>query len=383
MRVCCNHPDSVEKFGQNSVKSPDSSWPSDSASSLRVAMADGVPLSEIKDCAICLNQERIGLQSLRVAMLRRFQNTSGITTQALIDNPKITTIDLQFGHLCNLSCVMCHPAVSSHLHATRTKMAKVTPSDKQREFYESQMSWLTDNSDWTTNDDAFNRVLDLCKDATDIKIGGGEPFLNPRFKEFLAFIVNKEVPVRLISLVTNGTIYDQEIVDLLNRINRVSLRISFESIGKEDEFIRWPTKWDEKEKNIHLWWQNLRGIQNAEKLMNTCIQTLNLFSIEESRKWVTSLPYNVRSLCNVLGKHDRASMWNADPDYIEHYLSTVSEVNEHNQIVVNHAKEVLGYKNRYVKQHTQYMIDFAKVQGKDMREEFPLWYKYHEKYIMG
>ena len=374
VRACCNQMD-ANMIKWANIKDLDDNvpWPTNSIQLLQEKMKAENPVPSSPECNRCWKQEELGLTSYRNHYDKIFFDQIDTSFEPYVDSPKLKYLDIQFGFLCNLSCAMCAPSLSSGLQATRMKMISITDVSAQKDFYKSSLN-IFNNRDWTTDEQSFNKLKELSEDITSLKISGGEPFFNPRFKDFLKFLVNKSNPISFLHITTNGTIFDKDILELLKVVPNLEFRFSLESMEEEDEFIRWPTNWEDKTKNINQYLSQL----NSNNYANICLQSLNLFSFDRTVNFIKNLPYNVTPLHNVLSPSDIASLYRSDIDYIQEYLDTTTNKESP---MFDHALEAIKYNKSKVKNQAIYFKDFAKVQNKDLDKIFPIWYKYHSKYF--
>jgi organic radical activating enzyme len=149
---------------------------------------------------------------------------------------------VSFSNLCNMACMMCTPSNSSLLASTFKKI-NIIPQDTPI---------LTD---WTQGP-AWNVFLDHLLNNDQIyclHIMGGEPLYHKRFKELLKFLnANKHTNFHF-TFVTNGSVYDSELVDLLGNFSSVVVEISLEGIGLENDYIRQAGNTEEVVENILKW----------------------------------------------------------------------------------------------------------------------------------
>jgi len=345
---------------------PEVPWPSKYIKILQEKMlGDNIEVSTPL-CNSCWEPENAGLDSHRL----RYHRALKVLNDDLITNPKLTFLDLQFGYLCNLSCIMCHPEESSQIQKTIFKLIDTTSSIEQKKYYQSKVN-LYDNHDWTVDEISYQKVLELCRPVKSIKISGGEPFFNPKFKPFLEFLLSKKVPIENLHITTNLTIYDKEIIELLNSFPNVRFRFSLESIEKEDDFLRWPSKWEEKQKNLHAYLSQLR---TKNFVSNTCIQSLNLFSFFKTTNYLKNLNYNI-TIQHQIAENSLAGLYYSDKQYIQYYLK-----NNDKNFISNYLEKIMNHNNNSELQ-VNYFLGMAKLQNKNMQNEFPIWYEFHNKYI--
>lgn len=389
IRPCCWQSTAVLHTSQPNVKTlkEEIKWPTQYIKDLQQVMLsnDNIP-KKAPECSSCwVGEQNINWSHRRKYNHRWLKSVNQISDQELqevIANPKIATVEVQFGYLCNNSCVMCSPAQSSHLHTTHVKLAEQTSNEEQKNFYKSRFYFLDEHKkDWTTDPESFEKVKNLCEDALEINISGGEPMMNPKLKTFLEFIVSKKVKLRHMMFTTNGTIYDQEIVDLLNKLPSLTFKISLESIGAQEEFLRWPTNWEEKDSIIKKYLQNIKN-QKTLFLFSSVIQSLNIFDLADVKKYVTSLDTakNTMYQLQVTSNTQVSSLWNTSNDYLDYYLNEFSEDKKMPQ-VTQHIKLVRNSTDRNITRQVRFYQDLMQLQKKNFEDIFPVYYKHHKNYF--
>ena len=384
IRSCCNQYErSMHTTWENIKDLTDVQWPTPNIEKLQKKMLGDNIEKTCPECEVCWNFENMGRESYRTNYNTFWLNRLGDeNVEKVLDNPKLNTLDLQFGHVCNNSCVMCNTSLSSQLYVTKSKMHKNSTDEEQKKFYEKDLNYIKDHMDWTSDDYSYEKVKNLCKDIDVIKISGGEPIFNPRFPEFLEYIVNKEIPIRRIHLTTNGTIYNQFVVDQLNKIKeKVQVKFSIEAIGEQEEFIRWPTNWEEKESNIIKY---IEAIEHEGKEttieISSCIQSLTLTSINNVKYFVEKLQArfpekNIIHSKQPVSAGDIASAMHSDNEYLEFCKKLYTER------IYKHIELSQKYSKKETKKQVLYYLDFAKLQNIDFAKTFPVYWKYHKKYV--
>lgn len=382
IRPCCwQHSPDMYTHPNIQDHSDNVTWPTEYVAHLREVMLsqEDIP-SKTPECGSCWHGEKNINWSQRKSYNYHWFEELKLTSEEIkskIDNPRIDTVDMQFGYLCNNSCIMCTPSQSSHLHTTHIKLSNITTKEKQRDFYNSRYNFLANHKkDWTDNPQSFEKVKGLCEDATEIKISGGEPLMNSKLKIFLEFLITKKVPINYLMLTTNGTIYDSEVVDLLNRIPSVTFKISLEAMGAQEEFIRWPTDWKEKEENTLRFMQTINATKTLF-LFSSVIQSLNIFHLADVKKYTMSLNPNRQTKFQLQVANDKsvASLWNVEDSYLDNYLSLPKE--QQLDQVTQHVKLVKGYKGKEIDKQVTFYRDMASIQKKNFDSIFPLYYQHH------
>ncbi len=222
--------------------------------------------------------------------------------------------------------------------------------------------------------------METCEIVDSVKISGGEPLFNPKFSHFLEHLLTKKIPLKRIHLTTNGTIYKDEIIEQLNKINEViHLKLSVEATGRQEEFIRWPTVWQEKEQNIRKFIKNTRQDCSVFEI-STCVQSLTLLTIFKVEKFVENLKAEfpdkrINFNKQPVGKGDISSSVHSDNEYLL-YCKNFATLD-----VEKYINSALDFKDKKTRAQVLYYLDLAKIQGVNFAELFPIYWRYHKKYV--
>lgn len=148
-------------------------------------------------------------------------------------------LHIDLGNHCNLACKMCWGHASSKIAAQEVKWG-------ERENEKTLVNWTQDDQVW----DRFVNELLSIPNLKNLHLMGGETMLSPRFRDLVnRFDAAKRYEV-CFSFVTNGTIWDEELVAKLSKFKRVGIEISIETLGKQNEYIRQGTSNVEVFKNV-------------------------------------------------------------------------------------------------------------------------------------
>ena len=203
-----------------------------------------------KFCSRCHYEEEVGTTSRRHRSNQKsvifrqnfkesFEQSPGykkFTDPEFSGLPVDLHIDL--GNYCNLACKMCNPEASSRI-AAQHKLWKITNST---------------NVDWTTDQATWERVLAeliTIPRLQNIHFMGGETLIQPRFEEFIDYLIKYRRTDVCISFVSNGTIYKDSIVQKLKLFPRAGIEVSIESTGPTNAYTRQGTNTNEVLANIN------------------------------------------------------------------------------------------------------------------------------------
>jgi hypothetical protein len=137
-------------------------------------------------------------------------------------------LHLDLGNYCNLACKMCSPRASSTIASQQVKWG-----NKEAAKYIG--------TDWTRDDTVWNKVLaELVniKKLNNIHFMGGETLLTKRFEDFVDFMIEHNRLDLNFSFVTNGTIFNEPLINKLKKFNRVGIEVSIETLTDHNTYQR-------------------------------------------------------------------------------------------------------------------------------------------------
>lgn len=291
-RLCCNSITSEKKFIDNF----EDYWMND-LQSIRKQLLQGL---KPKECQSCWTKEEQGIKSLRESFIENYKSRNEwIDFLDNLDNVKEypVELDLKLGNYCNLSCRMCTSYSSSTYASEFKKIFKETGIDyglnpEEKNYIQSK---------WYDSEE-FNNLLTKIIDngLTRLKFTGGEPLMVPSVKKILNYCVNNNKAKNIeIVIITNGTLIDNEWIDLLKQFKFVSLIVSVDGVDEVYNYIRHPSDWNDFVNKLEL--MKDCGLY---KMLAFTLQTYNVLDIENiinlSRKYDFDLSLNILNEPNYL-----------------------------------------------------------------------------------
>jgi sulfatase maturation enzyme AslB (radical SAM superfamily) len=196
-------------------------------------------------CSRCHHEEAMGGTSRRHRANQKsviFTNTafkSSYEQSPGIDHFKLSEIDgstdtlpidlhVDLGNYCNLACKMCWSGASSRIATQYVRWG-----------YQDHRQYL--GVDWTKDPVVWNRFLNELLDIPKLKnihFMGGETLLTSRFEEFVDFMIAHERFDICLSFVTNGTTFNESLINKLKRFARVGLELSIETVTEHNTYVR-------------------------------------------------------------------------------------------------------------------------------------------------
>ena len=199
------------------------------------------------ECVRCKDAEQVGNKSIRQHYLNDHESNLAKVKNYLVLGGVLDNI-------CNSACQTCNENLS-------TKIGSLTSKDYIK----------IDNS---------NKLDQLPLDRiVKIDINGGEPSASPNY---LKLLQNLPPNVTHIRLNTNGSRVLTSLNQLIDRGVKVTVTVSLDGIGAVHDYIRWPIKWSDVERNL-----------NAYKEMNlyelntwSTVSSLNIGNLKQIQSYV-------------------------------------------------------------------------------------------------
>jgi sulfatase maturation enzyme AslB (radical SAM superfamily) len=96
-------------------------------------------------------------------------------------------------------------------------------------------------TDWTKDSITWNRFLDelvAIPKLKNVHLMGGETLLSPRFEELVNFMISHNRFDICFSFVTNGTVFNDSLMDKLSQFSRVGIEVSIETTTPHNDYVR-------------------------------------------------------------------------------------------------------------------------------------------------
>jgi len=227
-------------------------------------------------CNRCWHEEQVGTTSRRHRSNQKsvifrenfrdsFEQSPGyqkFTDPEFAGLPIDLHIDL--GNYCNLACKMCNPLASSRI-ASQHRTWQLIDSVPQ---------------DWTQDEAVWQRFVNEVAEIPGLKnlhFMGGETLIQPRFEQFIDFLIKHGRTDICISFVTNGTVYNDALVQKLKLFARVGIEVSIETLTETNAYIRQGTDTNQVLANIGRY----QSESNGNSVTVTLRPAPNLFSARD------------------------------------------------------------------------------------------------------
>lgn len=244
---------------------------SDQMKRLRNAMKNGGDDEFLNDlCVVCKSQEKANNRSHRQYYISRFDNDFADRKKEL---KNIIATDSQptfyhsaelngiRGNICNLSCNMCSSGSSSTYNKEAIIVGEEYIRILEREP-EVSTKFLDD-------------LIDILQKTDEIKFTGGEPLIGNGIYNLLDRIKSKED--KQLRVITNGTQDADKFIKKSKGFKRVVINVSMEAIGKLNNYIRYPSKFEVIDSNI----SKFINAPHIETYISSTVGALNVGNVHE------------------------------------------------------------------------------------------------------
>ena len=300
IKICCIAETAVEdennrvyNFEEDSIEEY---WNSYGLRQIRKKMLAG---EKVKACGHCYYQESIGRTSYRQSFNKEwFESKHGKDILSRIKKSQKNGfrveesplyLDVRPGNLCNLKCRMCNPGNSSKIYQEQKEMLKsdtkeFTPLVETGYFSEDEKQFYN----WYKNKKIWNSIYKWAPKSDKFYFTGGEPTLIKENWDLINYLKQKGYS-KNIHLVfnLNCTHVPDKLIDTFKHFSTVTLSLSVDGYNEVQEYMRYPSKWSNIEKNIIKLLNHRRS--NTYFYFTLVVQIYNIFDFPNLLKWFDNL----------------------------------------------------------------------------------------------
>lgn len=237
----------------------------------------------VSDCEICYRKEDQGIISKRIQENHIWKLNSE-------QSVGLKSIDIRLDRSCNLHCFMCSSEYSTKWDGLTQKMLKEAKSEKSKSYLAEKYEFSkTQNSPFDPN-----KILEFADSLEEVQFAGGEPLIQKGYKEILKILIDSGQSRNIVlKYNTNLTIIDEEIFLLWQKFKKIKILLSLDGVGKKNDFIRSPSRWNHIMKNVS---SLFAGNLNVSISIILTVQALNVLDLYELHEWLTQSELNEVSL---------------------------------------------------------------------------------------
>lgn len=235
----------------------------------------------IPECNSCWKEEAAGKESKRIRDNKIYQD------KELTKDMLPAVVDLSMGNLCNIKCRICSPWHSTPWLMEQSKIEN--PENPKK--YLNQSHWISFKESFDHDNDYFWKdIVTLLPNAEKFDFAGGEPFYIEKHWDIVRKCVdNGWSKNQHIHYNTNGTIYPEKYMHLLEEFKVIDIQVSSDGIKDKFEYLRHPAKWDDVENNLDRF-ISAKDKNKTDWLLSICvsISAFNVYDFFETFEYYAS-----------------------------------------------------------------------------------------------
>jgi len=288
VRVCCNNYEipTGEDLEPIDVYSEDFNVAEAFNSDLHIRIRQNILQGkQDESCSRCWQTEDNGAESYRTIWNSTLSGgylkgimLDSVDEEGVINKPFITFLDFTLGNKCNLVCRMCNLNNSNQWDLESDLLNLKIPWDYPSTTLPVDEKFL--------EDDFFMKNFMHLKH---INFLGGEPLIVDEHYEFLKKCIKFEVAQNIIlSYTTNLTVIKKELLGLWENFRHVSVGVSVDGVEEVNDYIRYPSKWKNIQKNVEKI-STFKDEISMDLQIHSTFQLLNVFDYDKLLEWTFSL----------------------------------------------------------------------------------------------
>lgn len=333
---------------------------------IRLQMLNGQRPSH---CIHCFKQEDHGIKSRREQLNEQYKShidrlIKKTHLDGSIDDPQILYVGIALGNNCNIKCRMCSPYQSYHLAKDWKEMGKPFNAAYIKKIFQDK---------WYTSPKFLHLIDELLPSLRELYITGGEPMIIKGHIQLLERVIKRgHADHILIRYNSNQTVIPDRVQELWQHFRAVKFVCSVESHGPLNDYIRYPTRWKDQEKNIYL----LDKIAHKNRRIQVFIySTFQAYNVPKIPEFLDYLRYSeFKSLCRF--PH---FIWVKHPKWLSPHIfpSSFKEEIAHRILEkIDQHEEFFLADNKLARVHIQILRGFV-----EMMKEEPTSKEHFEQFI--
>jgi len=241
---------------------------------------------EPKACTRCYEEERKGIESKRIHESEVYSYFNSDYASRLTSEDGSIPMDLRFvelrlGNVCNIRCRTCNPASSSRWVKDYKQIVD------SLDFVNDGYSWLDHKHDfqWPEDENFYEDLYNCAPNMEVLYINGGEPTLIKAHWKYLRRLVDSGRSKNIILWYNiNMTNLPEEAMPLWCEFKETRICPSIDDLRHRNTYIRYPTDWNDVEKNLEIVKPNL----HRPNIRTRITQTVSAYSyayLDEFLDW--------------------------------------------------------------------------------------------------
>lgn len=318
-------------------------------------------------CSVCKNQEDANIRSHRQWYVDRFNDEfkhRKEELEAIIENDSEPTFfhsmefDALGGNLCNLSCLMCDGLSSSRYLVEAIRLGE---ADKTKALIKL-----------TPHQTVWDDLPVILSKLDELKLVGGEPLMSKETYRLLNMVPDPSKVI--LRIITNATVDPTKFIEIAKKFKSVTVNISIEGVDKVNEYIRYPSNWNNILNNA----KKFTSMDNSNVIFVSTINALNIGRLYEIEEVAPSLiadgvvhEYTMSSIVN----NNFYSLRSIPPEIKEKHLENLYQIAHKYAEVKKLIRylETTGYNEDDMKKLMTHVKKRDKLRGTCLLDYFPEW----------
>lgn len=344
-------------------------WNSKQIKDLRLNMLNNI---ESSTCQYCYSSEKVGLESPRQVVNRKYNHHLNIVestkTDGEVEKLNLVYWDFRFSNVCNFKCRMCGPVSSTSWYKD----------------YESLVG-VNHNQGKPENINVLKQLDSLFDIVEEIYFAGGEPLIMDEHYYILDKLIqiNKtHIPILYSTNLSTLKYKDKNILDIWKNFKEITLGISLDGSYSRGELIRKGMNWNTFLKNLEIVKKNLPEVKYS---ICFTAQVLNCFDMMTTQKILFNLgllnsvddfifqflEYPELLSIQILDKETKEVLCSAIEDHIQNFLipsGSIRSINDYKSMI-KHLN--LSDRSNLIPEFINYCSLIDDIRGENTKETFP------------
>ena len=200
-------------------------------------------------CLRCYAEEAKGMTSKRLEEIKNYPDYTldvakkATDSEGYIQDVQLDFVELRLGNVCNVACRTCNPVSSSKWRNDYDQLQKKLTFDITN--YDTKFGFR-----WPEREEFWEDLLQHCDRVKTFYINGGEPTLIKQHFKFLERLIELGKTDIKLWYNINMTNMNEDIIEIWRQFDNVKISCSIDDLEERNEYIRYPTKWDDVMRNF-------------------------------------------------------------------------------------------------------------------------------------
>jgi MoaA/NifB/PqqE/SkfB family radical SAM enzyme len=251
----------------------------------------------------------------------------------------ITSADYRLDNLCNLQCRMCNP------RSTKLWISEWNDMKPDREQFPKEVMDSYKKYDWIDSEELVKDFKEKAPNLEHIHFAGGEPLLVPQMSRILEKCIESGNAKNIVvTYNTNLTVLPKKVLNLWKHFKGIKILASIDAIGDLNHYIRFPSNWEDIDKNMKFIDDHFSELNINECIISTTVQALNVMHLNEIYEYLAGFK-------NIVGAPNLVNL------HFPWYLTTTVIPSPLKKIATINLMEIKSKYYEHLPSHYNYLLD--------------------------